>query len=59
MINGKADDVIEFFFESLLNSYQIGLKTSRRVNDFIFDCVHKCNKNFLNEVDHMKILQIG
>ena len=21
MINGKADDVIEFFFESLLNSY--------------------------------------
>ena len=48
MINDKADEVIEELFESFLNSYQIGLETSIRGSDFIFDCVHllyyKCHK---------------
>ena len=57
MINGKAGKVIGKHFESLFNSYQIGLETSRRVNDFIVGCVnllhYKCNKIILNEVDHI------
>ena len=48
MINDKADEVIEERFESLLDKYQIGLETSMRGGDFIFDCVHllyyKCHK---------------
>ena len=47
-INEKADEVIEERFESLLNRYQIGLETSMRGSDFIFDFVHllyyKCHK---------------
>ena len=39
MTNDKSDEVIEKLFESLLNRYQIGLKTSRRGSGFIFDCV--------------------
>ena len=48
IINNKADAVIEKLFESLLNRYQIGLETSMRGNDFVFDCVCllycKCHK---------------
>ena len=48
MINDKADELIEELFESFLNRYQIGLQTSMRVSDLIFDCVHlfyyKCHK---------------
>ena len=48
MINDKADEIFEKHFESLLNRYQIGLETSVRDSDFIFDCVHvlyyKCQK---------------
>ena len=40
MINDKADEVIEVLFESLFNRYQIGLETSIRGSDFIFDCVY-------------------
>ena len=51
MINDKPDEVIEKRFESLLNTYQIGLETSMRSNDFIFDCVnllyYKCHKTNL------------
>ena len=39
MINGKADEVTEKLFESRLKRYQIGLETSIRDVDFIFDCV--------------------
>ena len=39
-INDKVDEGIEDLFESFLNKYQIGLETSIRGNDFIFDCVH-------------------
>ena len=48
MINDKADDVIEEHFRPLLSKYQIGLETSMKCSDFIFDCVHllyhKCHK---------------
>ena len=53
IINDKADKFIEELLQSLLSRYQIGLETSMRGNDFIFDCVHllyhKCHKiNFEN-----------
>ena len=48
MINDKADEVIEELFQSHLNRYQIGLKTSMIHSDFIFDCIHllcyRCHK---------------
>ena len=44
MINDKADKVIEKRFESLLNKYRIGLKTSMSGSDFIFDSNHLCHK---------------
>ena len=40
MIYGKADEVIKKHFDSLLNRYQIGLKTPMGGSDFIVDCVH-------------------
>ena len=40
MINDKADEFIERRFETLFNRYQIGLETSMRGSDFIFDSVH-------------------
>ena len=40
MINDKADEVIEELFQSLLSRYRIGLETSMKGSDFIFDCVH-------------------
>ena len=56
MINDKPNEVIEERFESLFNTYQIGLETSMRGNDFIFDCVnllyYKCHKtNLRNDED--------
>ena len=39
MISDKADEVIEELFQSLLSRYQIGLETSVRVSDFIFDFI--------------------
>ena len=47
-INGKANQVVEKLFRSLLNRYQNNLETSMKCSDFTFDCVHllyyKCNK---------------
>ena len=40
MINGEADKVIEELFQPLLSGYQIGLETSSRGINFIFDCVY-------------------
>ena len=40
MIIDKANEVTEEHFQSLLSRYQIGLGTSMRGTDFIFDCVH-------------------
>ena len=52
VIYNKADKVIEEIFQSLLSRYQIGLETSMKGSDFIFDCVrllycksHKINPN--------------
>ena len=57
MINDKVDKVIEKLFESLLDRYQIGLETSIRGSDFIFDCIHwlyyECHKINFIEVDHI------
>ena len=40
MIFDKADKVIEELFQPLLKRYQIGLETSLKGTDFIFDCVY-------------------
>lgn len=40
MTNNKADEVTEELFQSLLSGYQIGLETSMKGNNFIFDSVH-------------------
>ena len=57
MINDKVDKVVEKLCESLLDRYQIGLETSIRGSDFIFDCIHwlyyECHKISLIEVDHL------
>ena len=48
MINDRADDDMEELFQWLLSKYQIGLETSIRGSDLIFDRVyslyHKCHK---------------
>ena len=53
MVNDKLEDVIKELFQSLLSRYQIGMKTSMRVSDFIFDCVHllyyKCDEISFNQ----------
>ena len=40
IINDKEDEVVEELFQSLPSRYQIGLETSVKDWDFIFDCVH-------------------
>ena len=39
-INYKADEIIAEFFQSLLSRYEIGLETSVKGNDMVFDCIH-------------------
>ena len=39
IIKFKADEIIVELFKSLLSRYQIGLDTSIKGSDFIFDCV--------------------
>ena len=41
-----ADEVIEECFESLFKRYQIGIETSMKGSDFIFDCVNLLYYNF-------------
>ena len=45
----NVNDVVDELFESLLSRYHIGLETSMRESDFIFDLVqllyYKCHKN--------------
>ena len=45
MINEKADEIIEELFESLHSRYQIGLETSMKGINFIFDYVHLLYSN--------------
>ena len=40
MIYDNTDEVIEKTFEPLLNRYQIGLETSIKSKDFVFDYVY-------------------
>ena len=40
MIIDKVDEVIEEVFQSLLSRYQIGVETSVKGSDFIFDFVN-------------------
>ena len=40
MVNHKADEVVEELFYSFLSRYPVGLETSMKVSDFVFDCVH-------------------
>ena len=40
MIYNKTEEVVGQVFESGFNEYEIGLETSARSNDFIFDCFH-------------------
>ena len=53
MIYDKTYEVIVKRFELLLNRYEIGLKTSMKVSDFIFNSIHlliyKCHKINLNQ----------
>ena len=48
LIYDNVDIVSEELFQSLLSRYQIGLDTSMRGSDFIYDCVHllyyECHK---------------
>ena len=50
MIGSEADEIIEGFFESLLEKYQEGLEESMRGSEFIFDNVDKLY-NDLNKVN--------
>ena len=50
----NTNEIVNEFLEPLLSSYQIGLETSMRGSDFIFDSVqllyHKCYKvNFKHD----------
>ena len=40
MIRNKADEVTEVLFQSLLHEYKIGLETSMKGTDFVFDCAN-------------------
>ena len=48
MLYDNANEFVNELFESLLSRYQIGLETSMRGSDFLFDSVqllyYKCNK---------------
>ena len=48
LIYDNANEIIEELFESLLNRYQIGMETSMRGSNFIFDCFYllyyKCHE---------------
>ena len=54
---GKADEVIDGLFESLLNRYQIGLETSMEVVILSLIALTCCSINdmkyILTEVDHI------
>ena len=45
MLYDNANEVVNEVFESLLSRYQIGLETSMRGGDFIFDSVQLINYN--------------
>ena len=52
MINDETDEVIKELFQSLFSRYQIGLKTSIKDSESVFDYVqilyYKCHKIYPN-----------
>ena len=62
MTHDNANEVVEEIFESLFCKYQIGLETSMKASDFIFDGVNllyfKCHRIKRNVVFHILVLQI-
>ena len=40
MINDKADEIMEELLQSLLSRYRVGLETSIKGSEFVFDCIH-------------------
>ena len=68
MINDKADQVMTRLFQSLPSRCQIGLETSMKGTNLVFECVHllygKCHKINPNcvrsYIDSLRtLLQIG
>ena len=58
MIYDKANDVIKEHFQPFLNTFQIGLETSMKGSDIIFDCIklllfkfHKTNLKHSGSLD--------
>ena len=51
MINDNTDEVIEELFQLLHRRYWIGLETSMKDSEFVFDCVqflyYKCHQIIL------------
>ena len=65
MIYDKADEAIQELFESLLNRYQIELKTWMKGSNFLFDYVNllhynchkiylKCGTSYIHSPDWIK-----
>ena len=48
MVNDRADELFEVFFQSLLSRHQNGMETSMRASHFTLDCVrllyYKCHE---------------
>ena len=40
LISDKVDEIMQEIFQVLLSRYQIGLETSIKGSNFIFDCVY-------------------
>ena len=61
VMHSKSDniavEVIEEHLQSLLFRYQVGLETSMKGSDFIFDCAHllchKCHKINFKRSDYI------
>ena len=45
----NANEMIQELFESLLPRYQMGLETTMRDSNFIFDCVNLMYQKFQNK----------
>ena len=57
-IHGKADEIIEALFESILSGYHFGLEKSMKSSDLIFGYIillhYKCHKINLNRGESYK-----
>ena len=53
MCHDKADEIIEELFESIISRNQIGLETSMKGSQFVFDCVHLFYYKFHKIMSHI------